>query len=129
MPTPPAPPPGGRRVPSLVAAGRPRRPCPKVAGPPLPDPAAVRLHTVPDSAPPYDDELAAGGQRQPGQHGSASRAGSQASGRAAGEAAAPAGLPAGRPHRAAGGAASRRCPASSPGCWSRRWPAPGRPGS
>jgi hypothetical protein len=29
-----------------------------VAGPPLPDPAAVRLHGVPDSAPPYDDELA-----------------------------------------------------------------------
>jgi hypothetical protein len=54
MPTPPAGPPGGQ------SGGRrpPRKPCPKVAGPPLPDPAAVRLHTVPDSAPPYDDELA-----------------------------------------------------------------------
>jgi Family of unknown function (DUF6459) len=54
MPTPPAAPPGaqsgGRRT--------PRKPCPKVAGPPLPDPASVRLHAVPDSAPPYDDELA-----------------------------------------------------------------------
>ena len=38
-----------------------------MAGPPLPDPAAVRLHTVPDSAPPYDDELAAAsGPAQPG---------------------------------------------------------------
>lgn len=54
MPTPPAGPPGSQ------SGGRrpPRKPCPKVAGPPLPDPAAVRLHTVPDSAPPYDDELA-----------------------------------------------------------------------
>ena len=63
MPTPPAAPPGGR------PGGRrpPRKPCPKVAGPPLPDPAAVRLHTVPDSAPPYDDELAAAsGPAQPG---------------------------------------------------------------
>ena len=63
MPTPPAGPPGGQ------SRGRrpPRKPCPKVAGPPLPDPAAVRLHTVPDSAPPYDDELAAAsGPAQPG---------------------------------------------------------------
>ncbi len=54
MPTPPAGPTGGQ------AGGRrpPRKPCPRVARPPLPDPAAVRLHTVPDSAPPYDDELA-----------------------------------------------------------------------
>jgi Family of unknown function (DUF6459) len=54
MPTPPEPPPGAQQ------RGRrpPRRPCPKVAGPPLPDPAAVRVHAVPDSAPPYDDELA-----------------------------------------------------------------------
>lgn len=63
MPTPPAGPPGGQ------PDGRrpPRKPCPRVAGPPLPDPAAVRLHTVPDSAPPYDDELAtASGPAQPG---------------------------------------------------------------
>jgi Family of unknown function (DUF6459) len=63
MPTPPVGPPGGQsrgRRPS-------RKPCPRVAGPPLPDPAAVRLHTVPDSAPPYDDELAAAsGPAQPG---------------------------------------------------------------
>jgi len=69
MPTPPAGPPGSQ------SRGRrpPRKPCPRVAGPPLPDPAAVQLHTVPDSAPPYDDELAAaassaqpGGSAQPG---------------------------------------------------------------
>src|SRR5262249_17789003 len=36
--------------------------CPKVPGRrrPLPDPAAVRLCLVPDSAPPYDDEIVAG---------------------------------------------------------------------
>ena len=36
--------------------------CPKAPGErrPLPDPAAVRLCLVPDSAPPYDDELPAG---------------------------------------------------------------------
>lgn len=58
MPTPPVPPPG--TPPGTQPRGsRPaRRPCPNVTGPPLPDPAAVRLHTVPDSAPPYDDELA-----------------------------------------------------------------------
>src|SRR6516225_626315 len=41
----------------------PERPgCPKAPGErrPLPDPAAVRLCLVPDSAPPYDDEVAAG---------------------------------------------------------------------
>src|SRR5262249_56164011 len=41
----------------------PERPgCPKVPGRrrPLPDPAAVRLCLVPDSAPPYDDEIVAG---------------------------------------------------------------------
>ncbi|HEY2129863.1 MAG TPA: Rv3235 family protein [Streptosporangiaceae bacterium] len=61
MPTPPAPPPGEPpgAQPRGCVPGRPRRPCPKVGGPPLPDPAAVRLHNVPDSAPPYDDELAA----------------------------------------------------------------------
>jgi uncharacterized protein DUF6459 len=59
MPTPPAPPPGDQPG-AQPRGGRPsRRPCPKVGGPPLPDPAAVRLHNVPDSAPPYDDELAA----------------------------------------------------------------------
>src|SRR5690242_11307118 len=36
--------------------------CPKAPGErrPLPDPAAVRLCLVPDSAPPYDDEVPAG---------------------------------------------------------------------
>lgn len=41
----------------------PERPgCPKAPGErrPLPDPAAVRLCLVPDSAPPYDDEVPAG---------------------------------------------------------------------
>jgi len=41
----------------------PERPgCPKAPGErrPLPDPAAVRLYLVPDSAPPYDDEVPAG---------------------------------------------------------------------
>jgi Family of unknown function (DUF6459) len=41
----------------------PERPgCPKAPGKyrPLPDPAAVRLYLVPDSAPPYDDEVLAG---------------------------------------------------------------------
>ena len=41
----------------------PERPgCPKAPGRyrPLPDPAAVRLYLVPDSAPPYDDEVPAG---------------------------------------------------------------------
>jgi hypothetical protein len=33
--------------------------CPREAGRPLPDPAAVRLCAVPDSAPPYDDEALA----------------------------------------------------------------------
>ncbi len=42
--------------------GRPgeRPPCPGPGRRPLPDPAAVRLCTVPDTAPPYDDELFAG---------------------------------------------------------------------
>lgn len=57
MPTPPAPPPGGPPGAQPGGSRPPRRPCPRVAGPPLPDPAAVRLHAVPDCAPPYDDEL------------------------------------------------------------------------
>ena len=67
MPTPPAPPPGGPPGAQPGGSRPPRRPCPRVAerhrvaGPPLPDPAAVRLSTVPDSAPPYDDELALAG--------------------------------------------------------------------
>ena len=41
--------------------------CPKApGGRPLPDPAAVRLCLVPDSAPPYDDEVAAGAPPGPG---------------------------------------------------------------
>lgn len=61
MPTPPAPPPGGPPGAQPGGGRPPRRACPRVAGPPLPDPAAVRLYTVPDSAPPYDDELALAG--------------------------------------------------------------------
>src|SRR5215467_5640382 len=42
--------------------------CPKAPGErrPLPDPAAVRLCLVPDSAPPYDDEVPAGAPSSPG---------------------------------------------------------------
>jgi len=54
MPIPPTAPPGGQSG----SRRTPRKPCPKVAGPPLPDPVSVRLHAVPDCAPPYDDELA-----------------------------------------------------------------------
>lgn len=46
----------------------PERPgCPKAPGEcrPLPDPAAVRLCLVPDSAPPYDDEVPAGTAAMP----------------------------------------------------------------
>src|SRR5215470_44871 len=46
----------------------PDRPgCPKAPGEcrPLPDPAAVRLCLVPDSAPPYDDEVPAGTTAMP----------------------------------------------------------------
>lgn len=55
MPTPPLPPPGTR--PGSGPGGGRR--CPRVPGPPLPDPDAVRLCPIPDSAPPYDDELSA----------------------------------------------------------------------
>jgi hypothetical protein len=57
MPTPPAPPPGGPPGAQPGSGRPPRRRCPRVAGPPLPNPAAMRLAAVPDSAPPYDDEL------------------------------------------------------------------------
>ena len=55
MPTPPSQPPRGRPGPGTGPAAGAR--CPRVPGPPLPDPDAVRLCPVPDSAPPYDDEL------------------------------------------------------------------------
>jgi hypothetical protein len=69
MPTPPCQPPGaqppgaqpsGAQPPGArpdSGPGRRRRGCPRVPGPPLPDPDGVRLWPVPDSAPPYDDEL------------------------------------------------------------------------
>ena len=66
----------------------PERPgCPKAPGGhrPLPDPAAVRLCLVPDSAPPYDDEVPAG--EPPGRvggRGSADNAGPAVRGRRAG---------------------------------------------
>jgi Family of unknown function (DUF6459) len=59
MPTPPCQPPGAQ-PPGARPDSRPgsrRRGCPRVPGPPLPDPDGVRLWPVPDSAPPYDDEL------------------------------------------------------------------------
>ncbi len=59
MPTPPYQPPGAqppRGRPGSGPGGR-RRACPRAPGPPLPDPDAVRLCPIPDSAPPYDDEL------------------------------------------------------------------------
>lgn len=54
MPTPPSQPPRGRPGPG---PGGGRRACRRIPGPPLPDPDAVRLCPVPDSAPPYDDDL------------------------------------------------------------------------
>ena len=59
MPTTPPQPPGSSQPgPASPPGGgqRTRQPCPRVAGRPLPDPAAVRLCAVPDFAPPYDDE-------------------------------------------------------------------------
>ncbi len=70
MPTPPLQPPGaqppGDRPGSRPGGGR--RACPRVPGPPLPDPDAVRLCPVPDSAPPYDDELLPRPARPAGPH-------------------------------------------------------------
>jgi hypothetical protein len=54
MPTPPVQPPNGRPGPG---PGSGRRACRRIPGRPLPDPDAVRLYPIPDSAPPYDDEL------------------------------------------------------------------------
>ena len=46
---------------------------PPVPRRPLPDATAVRLLPVPDSAPPYDDEVTDGGRRCPGPGRSRSR--------------------------------------------------------
>ncbi len=54
MPTTPSQPPRGRPG---TGPGDGRRGCRRLPGPPLPDPDAVRLCPIPDSAPPYDDEL------------------------------------------------------------------------
>jgi len=80
MPRTPLPPP---------EMGRPGRrpPCPGSAGRPLPDPAAVRLCTVPHTAPPYDDEVLPGPPCGPGNTASparASAAGGDPPGQAAG---------------------------------------------
>jgi hypothetical protein len=56
MPRTPSQPPDAPR-PGPAQPGR--QACPREAGRPLPDPAAVRLLAVPDSAPPYDDEALA----------------------------------------------------------------------
>jgi Family of unknown function (DUF6459) len=45
--------------------GPPARPGPGTGTGPLPDPAAVRLYLIPDSAPPYDAEVAAAGPPAP----------------------------------------------------------------
>jgi Family of unknown function (DUF6459) len=59
MPTPSFQPPGAQPPGARPGwgPGGGRRGCPRVPGPPLPDPDAVRVCHVPDSAPPYDDEL------------------------------------------------------------------------
>ncbi len=54
MPTTPSQPPRGKPG---SGPGDGRRACRRIPGPPLPDPDAVRLCPIPDSAPPYDDEL------------------------------------------------------------------------
>ena len=60
MPRTPSQPPAPPGSPVPAGAGQTGRPaCPREAGRPLPDPAAVRLLAVPDSAPPYDDEALA----------------------------------------------------------------------
>jgi hypothetical protein len=56
MPTTPSQPPRGKPG---SGPGGGRRLCRRIPGPPLPDPDAVRLCPIPDSAPPYDDELLA----------------------------------------------------------------------
>jgi hypothetical protein len=59
----PRPEPGARpprTTPTPETRKTTRQGCQREAGRPLPDPAAVRLCAVPDSAPPYDDEALAG---------------------------------------------------------------------
>ncbi len=100
----------------------PERPgCPKAPGGrrPLPDPAAIQLFLVPESAPPYDEEIPAGetgGRRLPAW----SPRGAELRGRGGGK---PAGRPArdettgARPPAVAPGtpAVTRRTPAVAPG--------------
>jgi hypothetical protein len=93
MPIPPCQPPGaqppGTHPPEAQAPeagpysgpGR-RRGCPRVPGPPLPDPDGVRLYPVPDSAPPYDDELLPHPARPAGPYRPAETAASPAEARA-----------------------------------------------
>ncbi len=139
MPTTPSQPPRGRPG---SGPGDGRRACRRIPGPPLPDPDAVRLCPIPDSAPPYDDELL------PPAAGRTARAGQAAS---AGQASPPARPPprleggttpanGSRPASGTSPAISRLHPpagsrretaagqASSRKCSSRRWPDPGHPG-
>ena len=93
MPIPPCQPPGaqppGMHPPEAQAPeagpysgpGR-RRGCARVPGPPLPDPDGVRLCPVPDSAPPYDDELLPRPARPAGPYRPAETAASPAAARA-----------------------------------------------
>jgi Family of unknown function (DUF6459) len=62
----PAPKPGPAPQPGTGKTAR--RACPREVGRPLPDPAAVRLCAVPDTAPPYDDEALAGPMPADGAH-------------------------------------------------------------
>jgi Family of unknown function (DUF6459) len=99
------------------APARPRPP----AGPrPLPDPAAVRLCLIPDSAPPYDAEVAAPGPPGPFPRLGAGPGGAHGATRPSGP---------GSPDRAH--AAGRREPPATPGSAGRPGrpaPAPGWPG-
>jgi hypothetical protein len=53
--------PGGTGPAEAGCPRAPARPRPPAGPRPLPDPAAVRLCLIPDSAPPYDEEVAAAG--------------------------------------------------------------------
>jgi Family of unknown function (DUF6459) len=53
--------PGGTGTDGAGCPHSPARPWPPAGPRPLPDPAAVRLYLIPDSAPPYDAEVAAAG--------------------------------------------------------------------
>ena len=102
----------------------PERPgCPKAPGGrrPLPDPAAIQLFLVPESAPPYDEEIPAGetgGGRLPAW----SPRGAELQGRGGGK-------PAGRPARDETGGASRPLAAVPGTPAAARWTPAAAPGT